>query len=268
MHRRPFLRDKNITAFLFVLRSDSNVNLCYTKAARFDHISNKGAIPIAYDQYEIKTVANLITDRLREDIINGVYKAGEHIVLGELAQKYGVSHMPIREAFQCLKGEGLLEVKQYKGARVLSFSRKDVSNIYDIRMVMEQLIMSEVVQKNYSEEFLQELERINQLTDFTQPSSQLSEQYQQINNQFHYTMFTLCENNRARDMYVFYSNLFKALKKKHPNTIEEIRNATQDHRSMIEALRLHDAQELSQIIVRHATQAKNNLLKRLETDAF
>lgn len=222
-------------------------------------------IDIAYGNNQIKTVANIVTEQLREDIINGVYKAGEHITFNEIAQKYNVSLMPVREAFQCLKGEGLLEIKQYKGACVHSLSDRDVKNIYDIRRVMEQLIMSEVIQKDYGEEFLGELEAINQTMDLSQNLTDLNRQWQEVNNQFHYHMFSLCDNTRARDMYTFYSDLFKALKKQYPNSKEEIVQSMREHEEIIQALRERDGEALTAIIEHHANRSKENALARLES---
>jgi len=218
------------------------------------------------NKFIIKTVSSSVTDRLRQEIIDGVYKSGEHITISKIVEKYGVSEMPVREAFQCLKGEGLLELQQYKGARVLSIDSKEASDIYDIRRVMELLIMSEVIKKDYDENFLNELRRINSLTDFSQSKEEINKQYHEINNEFHYFMFSLCDNKRAKDMYVFYSSLFKALKKRYPNEIDEIKQATAEHEEIIDALSKRDEKKLEKMIIQHANRAKNQLLKKMEVN--
>ncbi len=195
-----------------------------------------------------------------------MYKSGEHIAISEIAQRYEVSHMPVREAFQCLKGEGLLELKQYKGARVLSVSIRDVGHIYDIRMMAEILILSGVIASDYGDEFLEKLSDINKKVDFSLPPDELNARYQEINNEFHYFMFTKCENRRAVDMYTFYSNLFRALKKKYPNTPEEISAAYAEHELIIEALRRRDAETLHRLVEQHATRAKHVLIGKMQAD--
>ncbi|MCM3712475.1 GntR family transcriptional regulator [Alkalihalobacillus oceani] len=212
----------------------------------------------------IKTVANHVTDRLRQEIIDGVYKIGEHITVKNIVNKYGVSEMPVREAFQCLKGEGLLEVQQYKGARVLSINVRDASNIYDIRRMMELLIMSEVVTKEYDEHFIEELRRINSLFDLCQSKEEMNIQYQDVNNQFHYYMFSLCDNNRAKDMYVFYSGLLKALKKRYPNEIDEMKQAIAEHEEIIYSLSKRDQVKLEKVLTQHALRAKNELIRKMK----
>jgi DNA-binding GntR family transcriptional regulator len=206
-----------------------------------------------------------VTDILRQEIINGVYLAGEHITIRQLVLKYGVSEMPVREAFQCLKGEGLLELQQYKGARVLSIDINDVAYIYDIRTAIEILILQEVIQKDYPKDFLKELDRINSLVDLSLPEKKLSFQYGSINNQFHSYMFTLSGNKRAKDMYTLYSNLFRALKKRYPDNAENIKTGVTEHKTLIQALKGKDETKVTELITRHSERAKKSLLKNMIT---
>ncbi|MDR1316005.1 MAG: GntR family transcriptional regulator [Spirochaetales bacterium] len=204
-----------------------------------------------------------VTDTLRQEIINGIYPAGEHITIRQLVLKYGVSEMPVREAFQCLKGEGLLELHQYKGARVVPLDVNDVAYIYDIRTAIEILILKEVIQKDYTKNFLTGLARINSSVDIRLPEKKLSFQYGTINNQFHSDMFTLSGNKRAKDMYILYSNLFRALKRRYPDNIENIKIGLGEHEALILALKDRDETKISELVARHSERAKNSLLQKM-----
>ena len=57
---------------------------------------------------------------LRDDIISGSLPFGSRLRIDELATRYGVSHMPIREALRELHGEGLVVIEPNRGARVRS----------------------------------------------------------------------------------------------------------------------------------------------------
>ena len=67
------------------------------------------------------------------DIINGVIKPGDRLKSAELAERYDVSQMPIREAIQRLQGEGLVTLTPNYGARVRSFDRTFISELYELR---------------------------------------------------------------------------------------------------------------------------------------
>ena len=60
------------------------------------------------------TIANRVADQLRDDIVSHRIKPGSRITAKEIADKYGVSSMPVREAFSMLCGENLLEMNPYR----------------------------------------------------------------------------------------------------------------------------------------------------------
>src|SRR5260221_1198982 len=65
-------------------------------------------------------------DRLRDEIISGVWKPGERLQERTLCQRFGISRSPLREAYQVLAAEGLLELARNRGAIVSSPSLSDV----------------------------------------------------------------------------------------------------------------------------------------------
>ncbi len=212
----------------------------------------------------IVTVAQTITDRLRQDIIDGRYKAGERITVSQISQDYHVSAMPVREAFQCLKGEHLIELLQYKGAIIKDLDAKSVSDIYDVRGAIEVLIMENICKNGLPPEKAEELAAINDSIDFAQPSLELNQYFTDTNERFHQALFEICDNQQAKNMYVFYSNLLRALKKRYPLSVERIRASQAEHRGMLEALSKGDLEETRRISVLHAQGAKSDLLKQME----
>lgn len=70
-------------------------------------------------------------------IISRQIKEGETLALEATAQELGVSITPVREAFQILARDGLLELKQNKGATVLGVTEKTLRDHYQIRAVLE-----------------------------------------------------------------------------------------------------------------------------------
>ena len=74
---------------------------------------------------------------IREAIIQKKIKEGEILTLDTTAQELGVSVTPVREAFQILARDGLIELKQNKGAIVLGFNETTIREHYQIRAAME-----------------------------------------------------------------------------------------------------------------------------------
>ncbi|MBK7081748.1 MAG: GntR family transcriptional regulator [Betaproteobacteria bacterium] len=62
--------------------------------------------------------------RIRDDIIAGVLKFGERVTMEALAIRYGVSHMPVREALRDCGAKGLVVIEPNRGARIRTIDAK------------------------------------------------------------------------------------------------------------------------------------------------
>jgi DNA-binding GntR family transcriptional regulator len=83
-------------------------------------------------------LADAVADHLRADILRGVYGPGDRLVERRLAQRFGVSHIPLREALARLVEEGLVERLPRRGARVASLSPRMLEEVSSLRVVLEQ----------------------------------------------------------------------------------------------------------------------------------
>lgn len=83
------------------------------------------------------TRAEWVDRRLREAIITGEIGPGEKLMTEELARRWGVSPTPLRETYQRLAAEGLVELTPQRGARVAEMSREDLRDVYATRLLLE-----------------------------------------------------------------------------------------------------------------------------------
>lgn len=74
---------------------------------------------------------------LRKAIISKQITEGEVITLESTAQQLGVSVTPVREAFQILARDGLIDLRQNKGATVLGLNETTIREHYEIRAALE-----------------------------------------------------------------------------------------------------------------------------------
>ena len=76
-------------------------------------------------------------DQLQHAILEGVLKPGERLRAEALAQRFGTSRTPIREALLQLEAQGLVEVEPNRGAVVRAFDRDDLLDLYAVRALLE-----------------------------------------------------------------------------------------------------------------------------------
>lgn len=79
----------------------------------------------------------IIASRLRYAIISRQLKPGEHLREFPLAEQFGVSRVPVREALIRLEHEGLVRGEPRRGAFVIGMTMDDIRELYDVRAVLE-----------------------------------------------------------------------------------------------------------------------------------
>src|SRR3954465_10850290 len=83
------------------------------------------------------TSTGRVREQLQHAILEGVLKPGERLRAEALAQRFGTSRTPIREALLQLEAHGLVEVEPNRGAVVKTFDRDDLRELYDVRALIE-----------------------------------------------------------------------------------------------------------------------------------
>jgi len=84
-----------------------------------------------------RSISELVLDRLRSDIISGVFELGEKISEAQLSELYGVTKAPIRAAYIRLEAEGLLEIQRQAGTFVFRPDVKELQALCELRNALE-----------------------------------------------------------------------------------------------------------------------------------
>lgn len=78
-----------------------------------------------------------VADKLRSEILTGAIPPGTWLSQSELASRFGVSRIPVRDALQQLASERLVELVPGKGARAIEITQNELSQIFDLRILLE-----------------------------------------------------------------------------------------------------------------------------------
>lgn len=92
-----------------------------------------------------RSAEDAVTDALREAIRNGVLAPGARLAQAELAEQLGVSRIPLRDALRRLEVESLVRIDGRRGAFVTALDPKEVAEIYEIRLLLEQVCVRHAV---------------------------------------------------------------------------------------------------------------------------
>lgn len=188
-----------------------------------------------------------LAQELRRAILDGSLPGGSRLVESKIAQEYGVSKTPVREALQILAAEGLVVQRPRRGAFVAEFSERDLEEIGGIRGVLEGYA-ARLVAARRDPAVLAHLERVIDEMEAADNQEALLE----LHLSFHRL---LVESSGHRLLLEIWSNLegrvriFLAMTQAF---YQDWRSIGQVHRPILEALRNGDADGAHDLVMRQA----------------
>jgi DNA-binding GntR family transcriptional regulator len=202
------------------------------------------------------TVSDSVYFRIKNEIITGKLKAGQHLVQEEFTKDLGVSRTPVRDAFKRLESEGLIINKPYYGATVFRPSKEQVLEIYEIRILIEQYFASRT-SKVATDAELQSIKKINDKMAKVSPTSK---EYMQLDYKFHKQICELsaCTNSSLEILegLLSKSSSFKSL---YYSMVGGSQTTISMHSNIIEALLRRDEEGVKKAISNHL----NHVLDRV-----
>jgi DNA-binding GntR family transcriptional regulator len=120
------------------------------------------------------TAQELVLASVRDAILAGVLDPGARLRQEELAEVFGTSRIPVREALRALEYEGLVRSEPHRGFTVTSLDADDVDEVYDLRIVLESHALKLAIPL-LTDEDLSELESLYaEMTSAATPDAQLA----------------------------------------------------------------------------------------------
>jgi DNA-binding GntR family transcriptional regulator len=187
-----------------------------------------------------------VAELLRQRIFQRELEPGSWIDELKLADQYGISRTPLREALKVLAAEGLVTMKVRRGAYVTEVSRQDLSDVYHLLSLLESDAAGVVAAKATDLELAELKDLHRQLEHAAQPdapgSTSNTDAFFAVNERFHMRLLEIA-NNRWRDQMV--ADLRKVMKLNRHNSLLKtgrIAESLSEHRAIMAALSMRDAQ--------------------------
>ncbi len=182
-----------------------------------------------------------VAELLRQRIFSRELQPGSWIDELKLAEQYGISRTPLREALKVLAAEGLVTMKVRRGAYVTEVSERDLADVYHLLGVLE-ADAAGVVASEATDAQLRELQALHQeLEAAAVPGSEDHQQFFAVNERFHRQLLAVA-NNRWRDQMV--TDLRKVMKLNRHNSLFKsgrIEESLREHRAIMAALAARDS---------------------------
>lgn len=196
-----------------------------------------------------QTLREKILETIRDAILKGSLKPGERVSEPDLAERFGISRTPIREAFRQLESEGYLQVIPRKGAVVASLSERDIEEFYAIKIILEGFAARMAAEKLTEKD----IERLESINDRLQQIAQEGDvkTFFRVHNEFHEVFIKAAGNERLYEMINQLVMKFKRLRLASLSQPGRMDISVEEHRNMIKAFKKHDGEQADSL-VRHA----------------
>ena len=202
------------------------------------------------------SLAAQVAKDLREEILTGGLKPGQRISQQSIAERYGVSRIPAREALQDLASQGLVVVERARSARVAALDDSDLREVCLMRELLEPLAL-ELAVPNVTESDLAQAESVLAQLETL---SATDNDWLKLDREFHTIWYDRTRMPRltgAIDQLLDVAQRYRALfsHTPHAGSISDV-----EHRLLLEAIRRGSPQDASAILHMHLRHVRQTLL--------
>lgn len=199
-----------------------------------------------------------IVESVLRDVFQARLKAGQHLGTQELAERFGVSHTPVREALVSLAGIGIIDLVPNRGAIVRRVAARDVKEVFQVRRALE----CEAVRRACGRIDAGELESLAaELRQMRAVKSRFQmrqvEKARRLDSRLHDLIAGSCGNGFLANEMARLKILFRAFRDlawEHDTSQNDFRRLAEEsheHLAIVEALLTGDRREAARAMSRH-----------------
>lgn len=202
-----------------------------------------------------REVAPGVVELLREQLLTGALPPGTRLTQGDLAAKFGVSRMPIRQALQTLAREGLVELVSGATAVVTDMSVSELQELYEIREALEPMITRLAVPNVGRAEVLHMRRALEIMGAPKVPAD-----FVKANAVFHTTLCRQANRPRMLEMIVQLRKLTDRYLYLHLLALENTRFLMEEHARILDAIERGDGPQAETLTREHLATSHNLIL--------
>jgi DNA-binding GntR family transcriptional regulator len=200
-----------------------------------------------------------VAERLRTRIFAHELQPGSWVDEQTLAEEYGISRTPLREALKVLASEGLVTLKPRRGCYVTELSEQDLDEIFPVMALLEGRCAQEATAKA-SKEDLARLEGIHAELE-RHAAANDPDRFFEANQQFHNALQELAGNRWLRQLIEETRKFIKLTRRDSLNLAGRLRQSLAEHRKILAAVRQKSPEQAGRLMHDHILSGRAALAK-------
>lgn len=212
------------------------------------------------EEYQDHSLRGKVFQKLREDILSGVYEPREELREISIGEEMGVSRTPVREALRQLELEGLVTIVPNRGAYVTGISSKDVRDIYHVRSMLEGMC-ARWATEHITEAQIEEMEEIVLLSEFhlTKKGDSNMAQVSELDGKFHKVLYEASNSRILEHVLSDFHKYVQMARRQSVKTKDRARKSIAEHKEILEAIKSRDKDLAETLANRHIMNVIENL---------
>jgi DNA-binding GntR family transcriptional regulator len=196
------------------------------------------------------------------DLVAGEFLPGMHLTIDALTSRYGVSHMPIREALRQLEGEGILISLAHRGFKIETVTEDYIRRIYDIRVGIESLLAHRAAELATDDD-IREIRRMHdELSMIIRGGGGVPAALQNV--KFHKRIYAIARNPEAELILEGRTRVVRTVGDGFGGYTPDIfETVIAEHEKMVVALERKDPGAARDAVFDHVTAARDRLLRKM-----
>ncbi|WP_338819931.1 GntR family transcriptional regulator [Acidovorax temperans] len=197
-----------------------------------------------------KALYEEVAEQLRQRIFRRELEPGSWIDELKIAEEFGISRTPLREALKVLAAEGLVTMKVRRGAYVTEMSEKDLRDVYHLLSLLESDAAGVVAERATPEQ----QQTLRDLHTELESAAGNREAFFSVNERFHMALLDMADNRWRCQMV---ADLRKVMKLNRHNSLFKqgrIEDSLSEHRAILDAMLARDAEGTRRAMQAHFAQ--------------
>lgn len=191
-------------------------------------------------------------NELKNKIISRELAPGTRLVDSQLAEKYGISRTPVRDAIRKLVEEGLVVSSNRKGFFVFKPNAQDIVEVFEVRLILDRAVVTKIITEILPGNYSHYMDKIHRIAEHEEEGRKKGRtRFMQYDEEFHDSLIRFSNNSRLINIYGENQNQLKGFRFQTSINQERFEEAVAMHSELIAALKNMDLEAALRSVNQH-----------------
>lgn len=221
----------------------------------------KNELDLQMEDYQYLPLRDVVFRTLRQAILRGELKPGERLMEIRLANQLGVSRTPIREAIRMLELDGLVIMVPRKGAQVAQITEKDLNDVLEVRLGLEELAVKLACERITEEELRSLYQASRSFEKLLETETDDLQELAQADVAFHDVIYQATNNERLIQLLNNLREQMYRYRIEYLKDVKSRRSLVEEHDALCERMKKRDLEGAQKMIREHIERQQESIMQ-------